>query len=330
MSSSIRNRVHTTPGKTPGSGNKEPSWNAATTVSSSPWSLDNQHRKIMEKDGRTEDESTGASSSARRRRSGSSSSVIGVTTVYPLHIQYQQDVNNSGTTTSEGATTYKYNDNMGTIRTGKLLRAEKTRLEDYHVAYRTPLHVPDNAYRAFLQGRTGKTRPTLITRVCCLHTCIGFSTVAVVFLCFIGFLINSQPLLMAGTLRKTIVEASDGSGRYSTRFILPAPGEVQPAARAAYRAAMAYFVCILLCLAGLHPGWIQSQIYRVRHRYQDIPDHASVTSTLPDFHNPNETITPHWARIFWNRCSLFVRQRLAERGWYQTGARPRRKDRKTG
>ena len=233
----------------------------------------------------------------------------------PLHIQYQQ--NDSGT-----AATPPY-DNMGRIRTGKLLRAEKTRLEDYHVAYRTPLHVPDNEYRAYLLGRSGGGRrdKPMITRVCCLHTCIGFSVVAIIFLCMVGFLISSQPILMAGTLTPKPVQDSDG--RLATLYVLPAPGEVPPMARTAYRAAMAYFVCILACLVALNPGWIPSQIKRKKEKYEDIPDQP-----LPMMHNPHDT--PNWTQTVWHRCSYIIRQWLTDRGWYHPGPKIKNKDRKTG
>jgi len=341
MSSSIRNRVHTTPGG--GGGGRTPSGSGSKDLASSfrqqqqqqlgeeYWNTWSSPRPLDD-NGHSGEESVESSTAITTRRRRSSAA----TAVYPLHIQYQHShhipqqytaVDNDGILSSPSY------DNMGVIRTGKLLRAEKTRLEDYHVAYRTPHHVPDNAYRAYLQGRTGRSRRNspFLTQVCCLHTCIGFSTVAVVFLCFVGILIDTQPLFMTGTLPKKLVETSNG--RFVTKVILPAPGEVLPAARAAYRAALAYFFCIVLCLGALHPAWIQSQIYRVRHRYQDIPDHHdSVSPLLPDFHSANnghDPITPHWLRTGWNRCSLLIRQRLAERGWYQTGAK-HKKDRKTG
>ena len=235
----------------------------------------------------------------------------------PLHIQYQQDsVPGLGSPVASVNTTPPY-DNMGKIRTGKLLRAEKTRLEDYHVAYRTPLHVADNAYRAYLQGRVGPSRrqAPMITRVCCLHTCIGFSVVAIIFLCFVGFLVTSQPMLMAGTLTEKLVQDSDG--RISTRYILPAEGEVPVMARTAYHAAMAYFVCILACLVALNPGWIPSQIHRRCDKYEKIEDHPLPT------HNPPDT------PAVWNRCSYIIRQWLTDRGWYHPGPKIR-KGGKTG
>ena len=289
--------------------------------------------------------------SGERRSSSTTTTSIGIadlasissSTMYPLHLQYptHNDDDDGDDDRHHKLLDEHDHDNMVKIRTGKLLRAEKTRLEDYHVTYRTPLHVPDNAYQAYLQGRIGNSRRpvSFITRVCCLHTCIGFSVVAMIFLCFVGFLIETQPILMAGTLPKVIVEASDGSGRYSTRYLLPKDDEVLPAARTAYHAALAYFVCILLCLVALHPAWIQSQIYRVRHRYQEIPDHvSSADSTSPHIHNPNHhtsnatidgAVTPNWAQTLWNRCNYIIRQRLAERGWYRPCAKSK-KDRKTG
>ena len=269
------------------------SWNIAphnTTTTTTTTTTD-------DKDG------TGESSSA------TSSSLL------PLHLQYQSD---------------DVVHHAGKIRTGKLLRAEKTRLEDYHVAYRTPLHVPDHAYRTYLTGKRRAQTAPMISKVCCLQSCVGFSIVAMVFLCFIGILIDTQPILMTGTLPSRVVEGSHG--KLTTKYILPADGDVLPAARTAYRAAMAYFVCILACLLALNPHWIPSQIYRAQHQYQDIPDHAS--STVPDIHhesnNPaHDAMTPHWMQTIWNRCNYVIRQRLAEIGWYHPRPKPKN-DRKTG
>ena len=245
---------------------------------------------------------------------------------YPLHQHYQNDAADIA--------------HKGKIRTGRHLRAERTRLEDYHVAYRIPLHVPDNAYRAYLQGQTGKTRKraSMFSKNCCAHTCISFSVVAILFLCFIGFLIDTQPILMAGTLQSYDIPANDGTSKVVTKYLLPRPGEVLPAARNAFRAAYAYFFCILLSLCALHPMWIQSQIYRLRHQYQDIPDHlSSADSTLPNIHTPNQhnnnnahhdAAPPSWTGAIINRCSYVIRQRLAEVGWYhpRRGRRSVRRD----
>lgn len=267
---------------------------------------------------------------------------------YPLHLQQHEQYQNSSSATNDVASTATASvatDNFmheKRIRTGKHLRAEKTRLEDYHVAYRVPLHVPDNAYRAYLQGKQTKNsrdNNSICHKVCCAHVCIGFSTVAILFLCFIGFLIDTQPILMGGTLPTAKGVANDGSGKIVIKYILPVDGEVLPMARTAYRAAYAYMVCILLALCVLHPCWMRSQIYRLRHRYQDIPDHVSNTdSTLPHIHTtPNgadghshhhadaATGGPSWMGTIWNRCSFVIRQRLTEIGWYQ----PRRSRRRS-
>lgn len=339
MTSEIRLRSH--PPRTPSSANNpNPSnnsgYNSASEVSASSvprrgsgrrlpgeeywttWNLSsrNYHEGAAPSTTSTDGAALDSYTSPVRRHVSSGSSSYA-----PLHIQYQQDMSMERPNMDHhhNNTTPPY-DNMGKIRTGKLLRAEKTRLEDYHVAYRTPLHVPDNEYRAYLQGRTGKSRRDIpmVTRTCCLQTCVGFSVVAILFLCFVGFLINSQPILMAGTLPKKLVQDSDG--RSATRYILPAPGEVPPMARTAYRAAMAYFLCIVGCLVALNPGWVQSQIHRRRGEYQDIPDQP-----IP-MHNAE---TPNWTQTVWNRCSYIIRQRLTDRGWYHPGPKIK-KDRKTG
>lgn len=318
------------------------SWNnmpTTTTTATPTTTLDHQQAR---------DESSSAAddvsnSSNRRRQGGATGTLTGVKDpLAPLHIiqprgyqhQEQQQPRRQESGDDDGLLQQQY-DNMGKIRTGKRLRAEKTRLEDYHIAYRTALHVPDNAYRAYLQGRTGKSRKNLalVSKVCCLNTCIGFSMVAVIFLCFIGFLINAQPVLMTGTLEYRRIETSDGSGKFSNRYIIPRHGDMQPAARAAYRAALAYFFCILICIYALNPTRIQSQLYRFRNNYQDIPDHASsADSTLPQFHNPNghDALTPpSFIQAIWNRCNYVVRQRLAEMGYYHPNTR-RKGNKKTG
>jgi hypothetical protein len=242
-------------------------------------------------------------------------------TAYPLHMQYQNDV------------TYRLPGDFGP---GRLGREEKTRLEDFHVTYRTPLHVPDNAYRAYRQGQAGKRKKnaSVLTKSCCLHTCTGFSVVAVIFLCFIGILIDNQPLLMKGMMnRRLILDTSDGGGKLSVRYMLPTETEVLQAARSAYRAALAYFFCIIFSLYALNPVWFQSQLYRFHNKYQDIPDHvSSADSTLPQFHTANGidgSAAPGFMTGIWNRCAFMARQWLANNGLYRPGAR-RKNDRKTG
>jgi hypothetical protein len=231
------------------------------------------------------------------------------------------------------------------------------RLEDFHTLYRTAHHVPDGQYRDYLRGSLGRgghrREAPIFTRTCWGQSCAGFSFVAVLFLVFVGILLDTQPLYIKGSLppvirQTTTQDSSSSSSSSNTRvvvqYLLPTTTRL-PAARAAYQAALAYLVTMILSLYSVYPGWFQSQIQRRQGRYQDIPDHQNNTnsnnhdngwddddndSTIPTFHtfdnnnnNNNNSSNNDEARVMspyqpslWNRLTAWLKQWLASREWY--------------
>ena len=157
--------------------------------------------------------------------------------------------------------------------------------------------------------------------------------IAVLFLLFVGILLDTQPLYIKGSLPYQRLQGDDGMSKPVTQYLLPTTtgaGERLLPAKTAYRAAFAYLVTMAVCLYMLYPRWFQSQIYRRQQRYQNIPDHDS---TIPVFHNGLEDqllllhgdssslllerpiinpYTPGW----WNRFTAWLKLWLARRGWY--------------
>jgi len=251
-----------------------------------------------------------------------------------LHLQYQ----NGGVLSLESL---HHNNINGSSRHGskpRQLQQPPVSLEDFHSLFRTPHHVADSQYRAYLMGQTARRKgpAPILTKICCAQGCAFFSAIAVLFLFFVGFMLDTQPLYIKGALPKIIVQTDDG-GRPVTQYILPTT-ERLPTASAAYQAGVMYLFVIGICLYVLYPGWFQNQWYRRQHRYQDIPDHVSATdSTLPTFHTAiseeveaaasSRAYTPN---IF-TRSTDVVKQWLAVRGWYKPGTfRKRKHYQKTG
>jgi hypothetical protein len=218
-------------------------------------------------------------------------------------------------------------------RVGKgSLNFEKPRLEDFHTLYRTPHHVPDKKYRELMEGKyeSRKVRPSYVTEECCANFCSGFSAVAVLFLIFVAVLLDTQPIYIKGTLPVQMVQVND-SGKMKLKYLLPS--ERLPIASTAYKAAFAYVLTIGVCICTLHRGWIRSQLYKRKNRYEDIPDHLSSTdSTIPTFHKPNEEepATMPYEPTFWERAKTAGQQWLLLRGyWHKPGPRFRRKEKST-
>ena len=193
-----------------------------------------------------------------------------------------------------------------------------TRLEEFHTVFRAPLHVADSRYKEYLHGQViprkrPSRQPPIITKDCCLRGCFGFSVVGVLFLVFVGILLDTQPLYIKGSLPTQLVQ-SQTTGKYVTQYILPSSSMVivtegddatnnnsqqvmpysrLPMATVAYHAAWVYFFVAALCWYARNRGWVHSRVYRYRNRYQDIPDHedddaySDVDSTAPTFHMNN-------------------------------------------
>jgi hypothetical protein len=224
------------------------------------------------------------------------------------HLQYQN-----------GASVESLSNDRG--NSARAFRLEKSRLEDFHTVFRTPHHVADNKYQAYLLGQAARRKGSgpPVTKECCAQSCAGFSAVGAVFLFFIGFLLDTQPLFIKGSLPQLIVQTDDGS-RPVVQYILPT--ERLPAARVAYQAGFMYLITIGICFYILFPSWFQSKLYRRFQQYQDIPDHISDSdSTLPTFHSVEdlELGSPKTRAYQTNICSRSFagfKQWLAVRGWH--------------
>jgi hypothetical protein len=231
----------------------------------------------------------------------------------------------------------------------KLDQQYKYRLEDFHTVFRTPHHVPDSRYEAYLLGQTGRrkndTSQSIVNKECCAQTCAGFSAIAVGFLLFIGILLDTQPLYIPGTLPELVVQStvnyksgSDGTVKSYTRpviqYLVPGPTDERlPAASTAYKAAAAYFLTMILSLYILDPTRFHQAARVISHRlfrktYEDIPESVGFDdngSMLPTVHRAKSfsgsgDLTERAASYqpgLWNRTTGTVKRWLAVRGWYR-------------
>jgi hypothetical protein len=252
----------------------------------------------------------------------------------PQPQQHHQQYQNGASASVESLS----NDRGGSSNSARSSRMEKARLEDFHTMFRTPHHAPDNKYQAFLLGQTARRKGPgpMVNKVCCAQGCAGFSAVGAVFLFFIGFLLDTQPLFIKGSLPKMVVQTDDGS-RPVVQYILPSGDERLPSARTAYQAGFMYLITIVICLYTLYPNWLQTQLYRRLQQYQDIPDHMSDSdSTLPTFHTVEDleqgSPTRAYQTNIFSRSFSGCKQWLAVRGWHPGQFRRRRQkhDQKRG
>jgi hypothetical protein len=147
----------------------------------------------------------------------------------------------------------------------------------------TPAVIPDSSYQAYLMGRPfQKKEKSLIDKICFAKFCAAFSWVAVMFLVFIGILIDCQPLFIQGVLPKH-VQFTTGDRKPQIFYAVVYNERLEPASHA-YQAAFAYFLTGCFSLAYIYDigdrwGWFKNR--RRRSLYSDIPD---ADSTVPTFH----------------------------------------------
>lgn len=142
----------------------------------------------------------------------------------------------------------------------------------------TPIGIPDSSYQAYLMGRSlKKKQKPFVDSICFAKFCAAFSWVAVMFLVFIGILIDSQPLFIKGVLPKNVqFNTDDGKAQV---FYSLADERLEPASHA-YQAAFIYLLtgCVSLAYAYNWVYWIKMRFWA---QYLDIPD---ADSTIPTFH----------------------------------------------
>lgn len=160
---------------------------------------------------------------------------------------------------------------------------------------RPPLFLPDKHYQAFLQGRRRQHRSSWCDGQKCAKGCTGFSLVAILFLLFIGTLVDRQPLYIKGVRPHRATQSMSYSARKRHTVTASAP----VISSRASQAAVAYLVTLVgSILYGWNVGWRIRAFIRRRH-YVDIPD---ASSTIPTFHLHEE---PYGGGTFWNRLSLW-------------------------
>lgn len=160
-------------------------------------------------------------------------------------------------------------------------------LEGFRNAHRSSLAppiIPDSSYQAYLKGRSLKRkRRAPVDKICFAKFCAFFSWVAILFLLFVGILIDTQPMYIQGVLIKS--EQSGENDKAQTFYDL-SQSERLPTASTAYQAAFFYFLtgCVSLAYAYNFHFWFNSRM----RQYHDIPDADSAHDAeahLPSF-NP--------------------------------------------
>jgi hypothetical protein len=147
---------------------------------------------------------------------------------------------------------------------------EQPRLEDFHVTFRTPLHVPDKEYRTFLMRGISDTSHSehrrkangfRWTQSCCAGTCAGFSLTGVIFLTLIGILLDTQPIFIKGSLPKISLQTNEQS-KLVEQYLLPIRGtpERLPMAKNAYQAAIVYMMTFTISLYFIHQDRINDKL----------------------------------------------------------------------
>lgn len=155
-----------------------------------------------------------------------------------------------------------------------LLRAiEQPRLEDHHVTFRTPLHVPDKEYQYFLtrgihryqdsiyEQRDRKVNGFKVTQSCCAKTCAFFSLTGIIFLILVGILLDTQPLYIKGSLPKISLQSNEQS-KLVKEYLVPIRGtsERLPMAKNAYQAALVYMMTFTISLYFIYQEQINAKL----------------------------------------------------------------------
>ena len=148
----------------------------------------------------------------------------------------------------------------------------------------TPAIIPDSNYQAYLLGvRSKKKQTSFIDKICFAKFCAFFSWIAIMFLIFIGILIDTQPIYIQGVLPKHEQYDEDGNGKKQVFYDFGSSSDRLPTASRAYQTAFFYFLtgCISLGYAYNFQWWLKSRL----GQYHDIPDAATAaadsSTTIP-------------------------------------------------
>jgi hypothetical protein len=153
-----------------------------------------------------------------------------------------------------------------------------------HLPSLTPAFIPDSRYQAYKLGRPyqSKKEKSMFDKVCMAKFCAFFSMIGVMFMVFVGILIDVQPMFIPGILPKH-VQYTTGDRKPQVFYATSISDRLDPASHA-YRAALGYLITALLCLGYAYNALPGGYWFKTRwQNYQDIPDVAD--STVPTFHN---------------------------------------------
>jgi hypothetical protein len=182
---------------------------------------------------------------------------------------------------------------------GQTLSGNFIGLRRKHLPSLAPRFIPDSKYRAYRLGRLKQNPETMFSRIGMAKFCAKFSMVAVMFLIFVGILIDTQPMYLPGILPKHVLYTT-GDRKPQIFYAVDISDRLEQASTA-YRTALLYFITYCFCVGyayNVH-WWFKSR----RQLYQDIPDNDS---TVPTFHNgsdgslPKHTKYPNkrWASVW--------------------------------
>jgi hypothetical protein len=154
-------------------------------------------------------------------------------------------------------------------------------LQGSHLPSLAPAFIPDSRYQSYLLGRSKRKETTGITKIRMAKFCGYFSLVGVMFMVFVGILIDRQPMYLPGILPKH-VQYTTGDRKPQVFYAVDISDRLEQASHA-YRAAFLYLITACICLGyANNPEFFHRLFYTKKYYYQDIPDNDS---TIPMFHN---------------------------------------------
>mmetsp|Transcript_13949 Transcript_13949/g.21748 ORF Transcript_13949/g.21748 Transcript_13949/m.21748 type:complete len:397 (+) Transcript_13949:384-1574(+) len=159
--------------------------------------------------------------------------------------------------------------------------------------YEPALAVPDSMYRQYYynqQGKHNKNDTNCCQLESCCRGCAYFSTVALSFMMFVGFLVDQQPLYLQGVRPRQCGGGGGGTNNNdnsntkacaNTAINYVTSGTRLPMASTAYKTAIAYFLTLLICMVFLYDPFNIIQTRIRRRQYHDIPDANFTNATAP-------------------------------------------------
>lgn len=172
----------------------------------------------------------------------------------------------------------KANDTLGRHPPTHTLSGTYIGLKNSHLPSLAPAFIPDARYQSYLLGRPKRQEQSGVNRICMARFCGYFSVVGVMFMIFVGILIDMQPMYLPGILPKH-VQYTTGDRSAQVFYAVDISDRLEQASHA-YRAAFLYFITACLCLGyAKNPHWV-NVFKSKRQHYHDIPDNDSTLSML--------------------------------------------------